>query len=121
MRGCSSIQTTRKLWHRPSDAFFPNPGSGRRFDGKGWIAPVNSVGTRRRETYTALTKTPSLLMRIGIDARELCGKPTGVGRHLAGLLGAWENNPGALCQHLFLYAHGTPSVALPSNAVVRVL
>jgi len=34
-------------------------------------------------------------MRIGIDARELCGKPTGVGRHLAGLLGAWQDSPRA--------------------------
>jgi hypothetical protein len=25
-------------------------------------------------------------MRIGIDARELCGRPTGVGRYLSGLL-----------------------------------
>jgi glycosyltransferase involved in cell wall biosynthesis len=60
-------------------------------------------------------------MRIGIDARELCGKPTGVGRHLAGLLGAWGNNPGALRQQFFLYAHRAASVALPSNAIVRVL
>jgi glycosyltransferase involved in cell wall biosynthesis len=29
-------------------------------------------------------------LHIGIDARELSGKPTGVGRYLAGLLGAWS-------------------------------
>ncbi|MEE3274227.1 MAG: hypothetical protein VX217_05185, partial [Acidobacteriota bacterium] len=28
-------------------------------------------------------------MRIGIDARELTGQPTGVGRVLAGLLEVW--------------------------------
>jgi glycosyltransferase involved in cell wall biosynthesis len=28
-------------------------------------------------------------MRIGIDARELCGRATGVGRYLGGLLHAW--------------------------------
>ena len=28
-------------------------------------------------------------MRIAIDARELCGHPTGVGRYLAGILDAW--------------------------------
>ena len=28
-------------------------------------------------------------MRIGIDARELCGQPTGVGRYLDGLLAEW--------------------------------
>ena len=60
-------------------------------------------------------------MRIGIDARELCGRPTGVGRHLAGLLGAWENSPDALRQQFFLYAPQTPAVRLPSNATVRVL
>jgi len=40
-------------------------------------------------------------MRIGIDARELCGKPTGVGRHLAGLLGAWQDSPRAQ-RHTFV-------------------
>ena len=29
-------------------------------------------------------------MRIGIDAHELCGRPTGAGRYLAGLLTAWS-------------------------------
>lgn len=28
-------------------------------------------------------------MRVVIDARELCGRPTGVGRYLSGLLDAW--------------------------------
>jgi glycosyltransferase involved in cell wall biosynthesis len=40
-------------------------------------------------------------MRIGIDARELSGKPTGVGRHLAGLLGAWQASPRA-ARHTFV-------------------
>ncbi len=31
-------------------------------------------------------------MRIGIDARELTGQPTGVGRVLAGLVGAWPED-----------------------------
>jgi glycosyltransferase involved in cell wall biosynthesis len=34
-------------------------------------------------------------MRIAIDARELRGKPTGVGRFLAGLLAAWKTLPEA--------------------------
>ena len=34
-------------------------------------------------------------MRIAIDARELRGKPTGVGRFLAGLLAAWKTLPKA--------------------------
>jgi hypothetical protein len=33
-------------------------------------------------------------MRIGVDTRELMGRPTGVGRYLAELLGAWAD-PGA--------------------------
>jgi hypothetical protein len=40
-------------------------------------------------------------MRIGIDARELCGQPTGVGRHLAGLLAAWQDSPRAQ-RHTFV-------------------
>ena len=43
-------------------------------------------------------------MRIGIDARELCGRPTGVGRHLAGLLGAWAHDPAASMHTFVLYA-----------------
>jgi glycosyltransferase involved in cell wall biosynthesis len=59
-------------------------------------------------------------MRIGIDARELCGKPTGVGRHVAGLLGAWATDAAA-SQHTFvLYAH--ESIAAPMrNVEVRVI
>src|SRR5918999_3599593 len=43
-------------------------------------------------------------MRIGIDARELCCKPTGVGRHLAGLLNAWST-VGQFPHTFVLYAH----------------
>jgi glycosyltransferase involved in cell wall biosynthesis len=34
-------------------------------------------------------------MRVAIDARELCGRPTGVGRYLAGLLTAWARSDAA--------------------------
>lgn len=44
-------------------------------------------------------------MRIGIDARELSGKPTGVGRHLAGLLRAWSTAPAAANHTFVLYSH----------------
>lgn len=37
-------------------------------------------------------------MHVAIDARELCGHPTGVGRYLAGLLDAWSNS-GAARRH----------------------
>jgi glycosyltransferase involved in cell wall biosynthesis len=54
-------------------------------------------------------------MRIGIDARELCGTPTGVGRHLAGLLGAWSNDPAGSRDTFVLYAH--QQVATPFKDV----
>jgi glycosyltransferase involved in cell wall biosynthesis len=47
-------------------------------------------------------------MRVAIDARELCGRPTGVGRYLAGLLGAWSNNATAQRHQWTLYAHARP-------------
>src|SRR5262245_10371196 len=50
-------------------------------------------------------------MRIGIDGRELCGRATGVGRYLAGLLYVWSTG-GRACAHEFvLYA--PESIALP--------
>ena len=59
-------------------------------------------------------------MRIGIDARELCGKPTGVGRHVSGLLGAWATDAAASRHTFVLYAH--ESIAAPMrNAEVRVI
>jgi glycosyltransferase involved in cell wall biosynthesis len=36
---------------------------------------------------------PERALNVGIDARELCGHPTGVGRYLAGLLDAWATDP----------------------------
>jgi glycosyltransferase involved in cell wall biosynthesis len=59
-------------------------------------------------------------MRIGIDARELCGKPTGVGRHLSGLLRAWATDPSAARHTFVLYAHETIATPLP-NAELRVI
>ena len=43
-------------------------------------------------------------VRIGIDARELCGRPTGVGRYLSRLLSAWDAMPEASAIDLLLYA-----------------
>lgn len=59
-------------------------------------------------------------MRIGIDARELCGTPTGVGRHLAGLLRAWSTDAAASRHTFVLYAHEAVSSPL-RNAEVRVI
>jgi glycosyltransferase involved in cell wall biosynthesis len=43
-------------------------------------------------------------MRIAIDARELTGKPTGVGRYLASLLAAWSRVPAAAAHEFILCA-----------------
>ena len=53
-------------------------------------------------------------MRIGINARELCGKPTGVGRHLSGLLGAWANDAAASRHTFVLYAPEAIDTSLPT-------
>ena len=41
-------------------------------------------------------------MRIAIDARELAGKPTGVGRYLRQLLLAWNEMPAAAAHEFVL-------------------
>jgi glycosyltransferase involved in cell wall biosynthesis len=49
-------------------------------------------------------------MRIAVDARELVGKATGVGRYLNELLIQWSNLPDARRHEWRLYAHAAPSV-----------
>lgn len=44
-------------------------------------------------------------MRISIDARELSGRPTGVGRYLDGLLSAWADLPSARAHTFCFYSH----------------
>jgi glycosyltransferase involved in cell wall biosynthesis len=66
-------------------------------------------------------------VRIGIDARELCGRPTGVGRYLSRLLAAWDILPEASAHDLTLYAPhevGRPPSPQPEQGprtLVRVL
>lgn len=61
-------------------------------------------------------------MHVAIDARELCGRPTGVGRYLAGLLEAWGDNATAQRHQWTLYAHARPAVSDRRwDAQVRVL
>ena len=50
-------------------------------------------------------------MRIAVDARELTGRPTGVGRFLAGILDAWSTLPAAASHAVILCASDT----LPSR------
>ena len=54
-------------------------------------------------------------MRIGVDARELCGHPTGVGRYLGGLLHEWASNERATCREFVLYAPKPLAVALDAH------
>jgi alpha-1,3-rhamnosyl/mannosyltransferase len=51
-------------------------------------------------------------MRIGIDARELCGRVTGVGRYLSGLLQEWSRDDRARAHDFVLYAPAPLAVAL---------
>ena len=42
-------------------------------------------------------------MRIGIDARQLCGAQTGVGRYLSGLVGEWATDAAGARHEFVLY------------------
>jgi glycosyltransferase involved in cell wall biosynthesis len=46
-------------------------------------------------------------MRIGIDAREIAGRQTGVGRYLSGLIAEWSASDLARVHQFVLYAHET--------------
>ena len=54
-------------------------------------------------------------MRIAIDARELLGKPTGVGRYLSQLLHAWNDMPAAGAHEFILCAPEAPQPRGLSN------
>jgi glycosyltransferase involved in cell wall biosynthesis len=59
-------------------------------------------------------------MRIAIDARELRGQPTGVGRYLASLLAAWEEIPAAQT-HEFVLCAPSPIDARFRRLAVRTI
>jgi len=55
-------------------------------------------------------------MRIGIDARELCGRATGAGRYLHGLLRCWGADESMARRHEFvLYAPQPLAVAFDAH------
>ena len=60
-------------------------------------------------------------MRVAVDVRELCGRPTGVGRYLSGLLEAWGDNATAQRHQWTLYAHARPAVLDRWEPQVRVI
>ena len=59
-------------------------------------------------------------MRIAVDARELAGKPTGVGRFLAEILAAWKTMPDAQAHEFILCAPGDggPSTSLRAGGTM---
>ena len=60
-------------------------------------------------------------MRIGIDGRELCGRVTGVGRYLQGLLDAWSRLPSAARHEFVVYTccalHPSPADYLRCHVI----
>ena len=54
-------------------------------------------------------------MRVGIDARELTGHPTGVGRYLQGLLTAWSTDEAVRRHEFVLYAHEPVPLAVDAR------
>lgn len=60
-------------------------------------------------------------MRVAVDVRELCGRPTGVGRYLTGLLEAWADNATAQRHQWTLYAHARPAVPERWDPTVRLV
>ena len=57
----------------------------------------------------------SRVLRIGVDARELLGDSTGVGRYLGELLRRWTARPDAPGRRLILYTPEPLSLALPAG------
>jgi glycosyltransferase involved in cell wall biosynthesis len=56
-------------------------------------------------------------LRIGVDARELLGDTTGVGRYLGELMRRWAVRPDAPARRLLLYAPEAIPLSLPAGAV----
>ena len=55
-------------------------------------------------------------LRIGVDARELLGDATGVGRYLGELLRRWARRPDASARQFLLYAPEPLPLALPTGS-----
>jgi glycosyltransferase involved in cell wall biosynthesis len=60
-------------------------------------------------------------MRIGIDARELCGRATGVGRYLSGLLQAWARDGMSSPHEFLLYSSAPPVLPADGPFTTRIL
>lgn len=60
-------------------------------------------------------------MKIAVDARELAGHPTGVGRYLSELLARWADSPDARRHQWRLFAHQPIRLPEPFDGTVTVL
>ena len=85
----------------------PSPHTGRAFEvGQGAGDAQNPMVAPRRETQ----------FPAGIDARELCGRATGAGRYLDGLLRCWSGDESTSRRHEFvLYAPEPLAVAFDAH------
>src|SRR5574341_1476256 len=88
----------------------------------GWLRPSRhaganeqsgSTGNRRLPLFARHSRRPLTHVLIGIDAREICGHPTGVGRYLNTLLLEWAALPAARNHRFILFAPEAPQ-ELPS-------
>lgn len=59
-------------------------------------------------------------MKIAVDARELAGRRTGVGRYLSELLNEWSASDAATKHEWLLYSHQPLRVPAPFAATVRL-
>lgn len=60
-------------------------------------------------------------MRIAVDAREMTGRPTGVGRYLSEILCAWSRLPDARAHEFILCAPGPLECSLDGLSMTRLI
>ena len=61
------------------------------------------------------------VLRIGVDARELLGDTTGVGRYLGELMRRWTARPDARRRQFVLYAPAPLPLAFPADTVEQLI
>jgi glycosyltransferase involved in cell wall biosynthesis len=68
------------------------------------LAPPTQAGAQKTQGGGAHEGSAEAGVKIVVDARELRGKPTGVGRYLAELFAAWKAMPAAAAHEFVLFA-----------------
>ncbi len=90
-----STPTITTPWRRRCDSVLTEPAVGARMTTAGLARAASLLlGRRRRAALRGLPAAlaqaePGMTLRIGVDARELLGDATGVGRYLGELLRRW--------------------------------